>query len=123
MFALVAGTDLIHWQDRGIHVAAVAESYEGFSSNISPCSGFVTVDDEGVPCAGFRQCNSLSGLTGLNPHAQPWDAPLELRCAENDNLTEWSAPEYIFPVYYYRALPYDPVRGPGQQHLGCARSE
>ena len=104
------GTDLVHWQDRGIHVMAIAESYEGFSSDISPCSGFVTVDDDGVPCAGFRQCDSGAGLTGLNPEAKPWDAPLELRCAKNSNLTEWGAPEYIFPVYYYRALPYDPAR-------------
>ena len=32
------------------------------------------------------------------------------RCATNSDLTEWGNPEYIFPVYYYRALPYDPVR-------------
>lgn len=32
------------------------------------------------------------------------------RCATNDDLTEWGKPEYILPVYYYRALPYDPVR-------------
>ena len=56
----------MHWEDRGIHVDAIAESYEGFTSDTSPCSGFVTVDDEGVPCAGFRQCGSKTGLTGLN---------------------------------------------------------
>ena len=91
-----------------------------------------TVDDDGVPCAGFRQCGSITGLTGLNPAAHKWDgetdrsartstptrvhkhkhrldshklgrhgsAPLELRCAKNDNLTDWGEPEYIFPVYY-----------------------
>ena len=100
----------MHWEDRGIHVEAIAESYEGFTSNTSPCSGFVTVDDEGVPCAGFRQCGSKTGLTGLNPKAHNWDAPLELRCAKNDNLTDWGEPEYIFPVYYFRGLPYDPTR-------------
>ena len=42
-----ATTDLVHWEDRGIHVEAIAEKYEGFTSNTSPCSGFVTVDDEG----------------------------------------------------------------------------
>ena len=35
---------------------------------------------------------------------------MELRCAENDKLTNWSAPIWIYPVYFYRALPYDPVR-------------
>jgi hypothetical protein len=48
-------SDLVHWEDRGIHVDAIKESWEGFTSDTSPCSGFVTVDDEGVPCAGFRQ--------------------------------------------------------------------
>ena len=70
---------------------------------------------KGCACAcvwnlGFRQCGSKTGLTGLNPRAQPWDAPLELRCAKNANLTEWGEPEYIFPVYYFRGLPYDPTR-------------
>jgi hypothetical protein len=122
-------SDLVHWEDRGIHVEAVKESWEGFTSDTSPCSGFVTVDDEGVPCAGFRQvntrthrlhctecttpltpadggagaqCGSITGLTGLNPKANKWDAPLEIRCAKNANLTEWGEPEYLFPVYYYR---------------------
>ena len=58
-----------------------------------------------MPCAGFRQCGSNTGLTGLNPKANKWDAPLELRCAQNDNLTKWGPPDYIFPVYYYRGLP------------------
>ena len=44
-----ATTDLVHWQDRGIHVEAIKESFEGFTSDTSPCSGFVTVDDDGVP--------------------------------------------------------------------------
>ena len=80
------------------------------SSRDSPCSGFVTVDDAGTPCAGFRQCSSSNGTTGLNPAAHSWDVPMELRCAENDKLTNWSAPIWIYPVYFYRALPYDPVR-------------
>jgi hypothetical protein len=84
-----ASEDLVHWEDRGIHVEAINESYKGFSSDTSPCSGFVTVDDEGVPCAGFRQCGSITGLTGLNPKANKWDAPLEIRCAKNANLTDW----------------------------------
>jgi hypothetical protein len=65
-----ASTDQVHWQDRGIHVKAEKESYEGFTSDTSPCSGFVTVDDGGTPCAGFRQCGSLTGLTGLNPKGE-----------------------------------------------------
>ena len=39
-----------------------------------------------------------------------WDVPMELRCAENPGMTEWSDPIWMYPVYYYRALPYDPVR-------------
>lgn len=85
---------------------AIAESYGGFTSNTSPCSGFVTVDDDGTPCAGFRQCGSITGLKGHNK----WDVPLEIRCAKNDNLTEWGDPEYLFPVYFNRGLPYDPTR-------------
>ena len=25
-------------------------------------------------------------------------------------MTAWGAPDFIFPFYYFRALPYDPVR-------------
>ena len=35
---------------------------------------------------------------------------MEFRCAKNENLTEWGAPDYIYPVYFYRGLQYDPVR-------------
>ena len=105
-----ASLDQVHWEDRGLGPIELQESYEGMASLESPCSGFVTVDDDGTPCAGFRQCGSTHGTTGLNPAAQPWDVPLELRCAEDDNLTKWSAPEYIFPFYYNRKLPYDPTR-------------
>ena len=75
-----------------------------------PCSGFVTVDGKGTPCAGFRECGSHNGTTKLNPAAHTWDVPLEIRCATNADLTTWAAPEYLYPVYYYRGLPYDPVR-------------
>jgi hypothetical protein len=54
-----ASTDLVHWEDRGVPIKVLDESYEGFSSNSTPCSGFVTVDDEGIACAGFRQCDSV----------------------------------------------------------------
>eukprot|EP00912_Choanoflagellata_sp_UC4_P000489 UC4_evm5s302 len=104
------GCDLVHWEDLGRGVHALQETYEGMESDITPCSGFVTVDDNNVPCAGFRQCGSKKGTTGLNPAAQSWDVPMEIRCAENANLTQWSDPIWIYPVYYYRALPYDPVR-------------
>jgi hypothetical protein len=103
--------DLVHWVDLGIHVAAVQETYEGMNSSNSPCSGFVTVGDDGVPCAGFRQCTSSRGATGLNPQAQAWDVPLELRCAKDGaNMTQWGESEFILPFYYFRGLPYDPVR-------------
>ena len=79
-----------------------------------------------VPCAGFRQCGSNSGLTGLNPKANKWDAPLELRCAQNDNLTKWGPPDYIFPVYYYRGLPSAllslPLPAAFCTRLKCARN-
>ena len=61
-----------------------------------PCSGFVTVDVKGTPCAGFRQCGSNKGTTGLNPKAQKWDVPMEIRCAKNANLTEWGPPDFIY---------------------------
>ena len=99
----------------------------------------VVVQDEGTPCAGFRQCGSNKGTTGLNPKAQKWDVPMEIRCAKNANLTEWGPPDFIYdacehqprhsPCEYeysyadarlfsplllrpdfYRGLPYDPVR-------------
>ena len=110
-------TDLVHWKDvdRGVHT--IHETYEGMNSTQSPCSGFVSVDDSGVPCAGFRQCGSTKGTTGLNPSAQPWDVPMELRCATSANMTEWGAPIMLFPLYYYRWLPYDPPR-PWKDHDG-----
>lgn len=36
--------------------------------------------------------------------------PMEIRCAQNENMTVWSDPIWLYPVYYYRGLPYDPVR-------------
>ena len=102
--------DLVHWEDRGRGVHTLHETYEGMDSNDEPCSGFVAVDDEGTPCAGFRQCGSNKGTTGLNPRAQKWDVPMEVRCAKNSNLTSWGPPEFIYDAYFYRGLPYDPVR-------------
>ena len=83
-----ASKDLVHWEDRGrgVHseytcplcrplgrcflsdrdairvyfLAVLHETYEGMdSTSCGPCSGFVAVDDEGAPCAGFRQVRSL----------------------------------------------------------------
>jgi hypothetical protein len=98
-----ASSDLVHWTDRGRGVHTLHETYEGMdSTSCGPCSGFVTVDDEGTPCAGFRQCGSTKGATGLNPAAHHWDVPMELRCAENKNLTKWGQPIWIYPAYFYR---------------------
>ena len=105
-----ASSDLVHWEDRGIHISKVTETYAGMNSDVSPCSGFVSLNDQGIPCAGFRQCGSTKGVTELNPAAHTWDVPMEVRCAKNQNLTDWGSSEWIYPVYYYRALPYDPVR-------------
>ena len=81
------------------------------SSHDVPCSGYITKDpdDNNKVCAGFRQCSSVKGVDGMNP----WDVPLEMRCALDDNLnaTDWSeSPEYLFNVSFYRAIPYDPAR-------------
>jgi hypothetical protein len=46
--------DLVHWDNHGRGVHTLHETYEGMDSNDEPCSGFATVDDDGVPCAGFR---------------------------------------------------------------------
>lgn len=65
-------TDLVHWTTKGIGVHALLETYEGMESDVSPCSGFVTVDDEGTPCAGFRQCGSVrSSCVHLVPLSAP----------------------------------------------------
>ena len=42
----------------------------------------------------------------------PWDVPLELRCALDNELNAWNdeAPEYIFNVSFWRGVPYDPAR-------------
>ena len=108
-------TDYVHWTAHGIGPHARNETYAGMASpgsgwQGSPCSGFVTVGQDGIPCAGFRQCTSTHGTTELNPAAQRWDVPLELRCAEDARLAAWGALEYILPLYYDRALPYDPAR-------------
>ena len=50
--------DLVHWSDRGRGVHTLHESYKGMDSDAEPCSGFVTIDDNGTVCAGFRQCYS-----------------------------------------------------------------
>lgn len=101
-----ASTDLVHWEDRGLGPSRVLETHAGMDSHDTPCSGFVTVDDNGVPCAGFRQCGSDKGVVG----GKPWDVPLEIRCANDSNLTQWSDPIYLYDVFFYRALPYDPIR-------------
>eukprot|EP00472_Partenskyella_glossopodia_P002350 CAMPEP_0197532572 /NCGR_PEP_ID=MMETSP1318-20131121/40238_1 /TAXON_ID=552666 /ORGANISM="Partenskyella glossopodia, Strain RCC365" /LENGTH=591 /DNA_ID=CAMNT_0043089181 /DNA_START=17 /DNA_END=1792 /DNA_ORIENTATION=- len=84
----------------------INERYGEFHSFATPCSGFVAVDHDGVACAGFRQCSSDRGPAGMHN----WDAPLEVRCALDDNLTVWGEPEYLFNVSYYRGIPYDPTR-------------
>jgi hypothetical protein len=71
-------TDLVHWKDLGVGMRALHETYEGMDSDSVPCAGFITVDDAGTPCAGFRQCSSGKGTTGLNPHAKSWDVPTDL---------------------------------------------
>ena len=97
-----ASADLVHWEDKGIHPYQMNETYAGMESLSSPCSGFVTEDDDGNICAGFRQCSSTRGVAG----GAAWDVPLELRCADGSyNLTTFGPPDYLFNVSYYRPLP------------------
>ena len=103
-------TDLVNWRAGPHGPRKEHETYAGMDSFSDPCSGFVTKDDEGVVCAGFRQCGSSKGVNKTNYH--DWDVPLELRCALDDNLTAWNdaAPDYLFNVTFYRPVPYDPAR-------------
>ena len=100
--------------------AAIHETYAGMDSTGDPCSGFLTKDplDDGRVCAGFRQCGSNKGVAGS---AHGWDVPLELRCALNDELSEWANTtadiDYLFNVSWWRAIPYDPAR-PWQEKDG-----
>ena len=89
-WAHATSIDLVHWTHRGIGPNRSRETFAGMASYQSPCSGFVTLNDEGTPCAGFRQCDSVEGVTGLNPAAQAWDVPLETRCATNDTVASRS---------------------------------
>lgn len=95
-------TNLVDWVNLGIEPGLSAQD-EPYGAS-SPCSGFVTVDDAGVACAGFRQCG------GNWPGRSNSQVPLELRCSTNDALTNWTSPEYLFWFYFNRGLPYDPVR-------------
>jgi hypothetical protein len=90
--------DLVHWQTGSHGPAAIHETYAGMDSTSDPCSGFITKDpaDNGRVCAGFRQCGSKKGVDG----GADWDVPLELRCAEDDSLTNWTTTDidYLFNV-------------------------
>ena len=99
--------DLVKWSTGPMGPSAINETYAGMESFSEPCSGYLTKDQDGKVCAGFRQCGSQKGVAG----GAPWDVPLELRCALDDNLTAWTThPDYLFNVSFYRALPYDPAR-------------
>ena len=115
--------DLVHWEDKGRGVHMIHETYAGMdSTSCGPCSGFVTVDDEGLrlspnpnanpnsshnlelkrvdkgtPCAGFRQCGSTKGATGLNPQAS-LEVPIILHltlsltlCRPTLGMCQWSS--------------------------------
>ena len=106
--------DLVHWKTAPHGPIAIHETYDGMDSLSTPCSGFVTKDDEGFICAGFRQCGSKKGVAG----SADWDVPLELRCAtdQSANLSSFSSDpsspyySYLFNVSFWRAIPYDPAR-------------
>ena len=81
----------VDWTNLGIEptLSAIAESY----GSSSPCSGFMVRDDDGVPCAGFRECG------GQEPGRNNTLVPLELRCAVDADgaagLDNFSAPIYL----------------------------
>ena len=85
-----SSVDLVHWQAGPHGPKTIVETYKGMLSHDTPCSGFITKDpaDGSRVCAGFRQCGSTKGVAGL-PH--PWDVPLELRCAMDDQLSKYAA--------------------------------
>lgn len=110
--------DLVRWQ-------AASESQP-----VGPAdwpSGFAIADDEqtaGRICTGMR-CDRCKpddptkpmcalGKDNTSTCQQP---PLALRCATNDAATEWGTYEPMFPIKYYRGLPYDPFR-PFRDHDG-----
>ena len=101
--------DLVTWSVAPHGPRPIHETYKGMDSNTDPCSGFVTQDEDGTVCAGFRQCFSSHGINATG--FQSWDVPLELRCALDDDLKRWAiTPDYLFNVTFYRPVPYDPAR-------------
>ena len=105
-----SSNDLVRWRAAPHGPFAVHETYAGMNSTSDPCSGFLTKDpaDSNRVCAGFRQCGSDAGVQGGNP----WDVPLELRCALDDALSAFDDAniEYLFNVSFWRAIPHDPAR-------------
>jgi hypothetical protein len=98
---------MVHWKSEAVGPIGRNETHAGMESDHdAPCAGFVVIDDGGTPCAGFRQCGSTHGVAG----GQAWDVPLELRCATNDQLTEWGPSKWLYDVFFWRQLPYDPIR-------------
>ena len=101
--------DLVTWSVAPHGPRPIHETYKGMDSNTDPCSGFVTQDEDGTVCAGFRQCFSSHGINATG--FQSWDVPLELRCALDGDLKRWAiTPDYLFNVTFYRPVPYDPAR-------------
>jgi hypothetical protein len=99
-------SNLVDWTNLGIEptLSALLEPY----GKSSPCSGFIVRDDDGIPCAGFRECG------GEWPGRSNIQVPLEVRCAIDANaainMNNFSTPQYLFWFYFNRNLPYDPVR-------------
>ena len=76
----------------------------------SPCSGFVTIDEKGVPC-GISAMRKFQGNDRIESQCEYMGCSDKMRCSLNgETMTNWTNPIWMYPVYYYRALPYDPVR-------------
>ena len=54
------------------------------------------------------------GVPDSRLQAHSWDVPMELRCASNAALTNWSDPIWIYPVYYCKTTIPPPTRVSGR---------
>ena len=112
--------DLVHWRAANAsRPVGPANWPSGFAIPAGSGNGNGNASSHaGYICAGLR-CDACAPPPGGKPLCplgkdntsacqQP---PLALRCATNAAATEWSEVyEPLFPVEYYRGLPYDPFR-------------
>eukprot|EP01045_Picozoa_sp_COSAG04_P017221 COSAG04_NODE_1507_length_6504_cov_1.860734_3_plen_265_part_00 len=87
--------DLVSWRNVG-----VLSTLGAGGKPMEMLSGFMTLDQHGVACAGFRP----------EDPAPRWPTGLRLRCAlDGGNASRFGPMEQLFPVPFYRRLPFDPI--------------